>query len=322
MKYPEISIKRYSDQYYNEWNKLVLSSKNSSLLQLRSFIEYHNDRFKDHSCVISKQNKPLYIFPASEHRDQIRSHGGLTFGGLIMPFSATSLEVITVMKSLLNYYKTFDFKSIIYKPTPYIFHKVPSEEDIFAINQLNASLYRYDVSYVIDRLNSRKFSTNRIRKIKLAIKNNIICSIYNNDNINKDILGKFFKILTQSLSKFNTYPVHNMDEIFYLMNKHPKNIYLYVAIESNEITAGSLVFRYNQTSHTQYLASSIRGRETGALDLVISKIVEEEPLKVKYISLGRSCKEKESPDLNKGLVYQKEGFRASGVMLNQYKIPI
>jgi len=322
MEYKELSIKRYSNEFYNEWNRIVISSKNSSLLQLRSFIEYHKDNFQDHSCIIYKRNKPLYVFPASEHGDQIRSHGGLTFGGLIMPFSAKSLEVISVINRLFSYYRNLKFKSIIYKPTPYIFHKVPSEEDIFAINQLNTSLYRYDISYVIDRNNPRKFSTLRKRKIQLAIKKNIICMIYNNNNINKNILESFFDILCQSLKKFKTYPVHNINEIYYLMNKHSENIYLYLAVESNEIIAGSLVFRYNQTTHTQYLASSIRGRETGALDLVISTILEKEPTEVRYISFGRSSKDKENPELNKGLVFQKEGFGASAVMFNQYKIKV
>ena len=322
MDHSKISIKRYSNVFYNEWNKIVISSKNSSLLQLRSFIEYHKDNFKDHSCIIYKGNKPLYVFPASEHGDEIRSHGGLTFGGLIMPFSAKSLEVISVIDSLFSYYRNLRFKSIIYKPTPYIYQKVPSEEDIFAINQLNASLYRYDISYVIDRNNPRKFSYLRRRKIQLAIKKNVTCIIYNNSNITNNILEIFFKILCQSLEKFNTYPVHSIDEIKYLMNKHYENIYLYIAVESNEIIAGSLVFRYHQTTHTQYMATTIRGRETGALDLVISTILEKEPIQVRYISFGRSCKDKESPNLNEGLVFQKEGFGASAVMFNQYKIEV
>ena len=90
----QIEVIRYSKKYFDEWNSLVSSSKNSCLLHLRSFIEYHEDKYIDHSCLILENKKIKLLFPATEHNKEIRSHGGLTFGGLIMQPSAKSNFII------------------------------------------------------------------------------------------------------------------------------------------------------------------------------------------------------------------------------------
>ncbi len=320
MRLEDFSIKRYSNEDFEEWNNLVFLSKNSCLLHLRSFINYHANSFEDHSCLIFKRGKLLFLFPATQHGDQIRSHGGLTFGGIIMPFSTKSRDVITGLELICSYYKKLNFKSIIYKPTPYIYHKVPSEEDIFAINEMGAELFRYDISHVIERNNSRVFSNLRKRKIKNALKKGVSYMKYNEEKLSKSLLSKFYFILSQTLQNKNLKPVHTENEIRYLMENHPKYISLYLAKKEENVLAGSLIFTFGSTSHTQYLTSSKEGKEVGALDLIISKIIEKEPSNIKFISLGRSPQDKNTTALNEGLVFQKEGFGASAVMFNQYKI--
>ena len=49
----------------------------------RGFMDYHADRFTDFSLMFYEDNKLVALLPASIHGDEIRSHGGLTYGGII-----------------------------------------------------------------------------------------------------------------------------------------------------------------------------------------------------------------------------------------------
>ena len=49
-----ISIIRYSDDRVEEWNQFNKQSKNYMFMFDRKYMDYHRDRFKDHSlCVAS-----------------------------------------------------------------------------------------------------------------------------------------------------------------------------------------------------------------------------------------------------------------------------
>ena len=85
--------------------------------------------------------------------------------------------------------------------------------------------------------------------------------------------------------------------------------------------AGALLFVYENLVHTQYLASSEKGRELGALDLVISELINEYKNNKKYFDFGIST-ENSGLYLNEGLISQKEGFGARTIVYNTYKLEL
>ena len=78
-----ISIIRYSDDRVEEWNQFNKQSKNYMFMFDRKYMDYHRDRFKDHSLMFYNDDKLISILPMSEHEGMLISHGGLTYGGFI-----------------------------------------------------------------------------------------------------------------------------------------------------------------------------------------------------------------------------------------------
>ncbi len=46
-------------------------------------MDYHSDRFNDHSLVFTRKNRLIGLLPANIKDEALYSHGGLTFGGII-----------------------------------------------------------------------------------------------------------------------------------------------------------------------------------------------------------------------------------------------
>ena len=79
----DISIVQYNPKYKTLWDNFVSNSKNGVFLLNRDYMDYHSDRFRDHSLMFFKNEKLIGLMPANEHNNALNSHEGLTFGGII-----------------------------------------------------------------------------------------------------------------------------------------------------------------------------------------------------------------------------------------------
>lgn len=311
-----MKIISYKKDYYKAWNDFVEKSKNSHFFFQRDYMEYHSDRFDDFSLMVfDDTDKLIAILPASIKENILYSHQGLTFGGFLIDDKMkmeTMLEIFDLVKFFL---KEQNVKKIVYKCIPYIYHIKPSEEDRYALFRNNANLIRRDVSATIDLTSKIKYQEQRSRAIKKAIKNDLIFKE------SKDFKN-YWKILEETLNvQHNAKPVHNIEEIEKLANLFPDNIKLFVAIKDNKMLGGTLVFENKTIVHTQYLANSFEGRNIGALDFVIDKLINEIYSNKKYFDFGIS-NEDAGRYLNTGLIAQKEGFGARAVVHDFYELEI
>ena len=138
----------YNDSMANEWNDFVRASKNGTFLFCRDFMDYHADRYKDASLVfVDKKNNICGLFPANIKGDTVYSHGGLTYGGFVLNDRAVQTTVNEMFVLAADYYaKNYGAIKIIYKPVPHIYHKLPSEEDLYALFRADAKLIQRGVS--------------------------------------------------------------------------------------------------------------------------------------------------------------------------------
>ena len=61
-----ISICRYTQNKQTEWDDFVKVSKNGTFLFLRSYMDYHSDRFQDHSLMFyNEKNRLIAVLPAN-----------------------------------------------------------------------------------------------------------------------------------------------------------------------------------------------------------------------------------------------------------------
>lgn len=76
-------IRKYNDADKEVWNTYVEHARNATFLLNRSYMDYHSDRFHDHSLMIFHNNKLYALLPANEDGDVFYSHQGLTYAGLL-----------------------------------------------------------------------------------------------------------------------------------------------------------------------------------------------------------------------------------------------
>lgn len=306
-----IEIIKYSSEKKQAWNNFVLSAKNSTFLFIRDFMEYHADRFIDHSLMVSHNNKLVAIFPANERGTTIQSHGGLTYGGLVFNLLATSKLVVDIWDNICNYFQEAGFEEIYYKAIPKIYHSYPSDEDLYALFRTGAELVRRDISYTIENNNRPKLSKGRKWLLARAKKLQLIIREQN------DFLA-FMELETENLErKYNTKPIHSGHEMNLLNSRFPDQVKLFEAVDaSGELLAGLVLFITDTVAHAQYIASSDKGKEIGAFDLII-EYVWQRYQHLKYFDFGISTEEN-GRLLNEGLAAYKESYGARGTACDFY----
>ncbi len=312
-----ITIVRYTPELRQVWNDFVHHSKNGTFLVCRDYMEYHADRFADHSLLFYKGERLVALLPAHIQGGCFCSHDGLTYGGLILSVDATARLVLTLFEELISYLKTIDgLKKMTYRPIPHIYHRHPSEEDLYALFRIGASLSGRKIASVIEPSHALPFQTLRRRKVKRAQKEKLTLSC-------TTPLSDYWKILEETLSeKYGATPVHSLSEMERLQQLFPDNIKLFTTLDAmGSVIAGCLIYETDQVAHVQYIASTPQGRESGALDFLFDYLIHTHYSQKHYFDLGTSVEEG-GRVLNEGLIFQKEGFGGRAVMYDMYDISL
>ncbi len=310
-----LRIEKYNAENKSVWDDFVSSSRNGTFLLYRDYMEYHSDRFADYSLMFFENDKPIALLPANISDDVFYSHQGLTYGGLILSSDIKTPRLIEVLTKAIEFLKENGVSKIVYKPVPHIYHRYPSEDDLYALFRANATLLSRSISSTIDLSCKLDYADLRKRQIKKAEKQNlVVCE--------SDSLPEFWDILEQNLREnHQATATHSLQEIEYLQSKFPHNIRLFCTLKENTTLAGCLVFDTDTVAHTQYISASTEGKESGALDLLFDHLINKVFNQKRYFDFGTST-ENNGHYLNKGLISQKEGFGARGIVYDTYQIDI
>lgn len=306
-------IRKYDIADRQEWDSFIGKSKNGTFLFKRGYMEYHNDRFEDYSLLVYDNKKLRAVLPANVKDDILQSHGGLTYGGLISDGCMTTETAMGVFSEINKYLLEQGIEKVVYKPTPWIYHTLPAEEDLYAIIQVcGAKLISREISSTVYLPNRPKFSQLRRRCVNKARRNGIIVRESND-------IATFWNILNANLEgRYGVSPVHTEKELSLLVSRFPDSIKLFMAYDGEEALGGTLVFVMNEIVHTQYIAASPKGKTVGALDMVFDELINEEFSNYRFLDFGKST-EHHGIWLNKNLIHQKEGFGGRGVCYDVYE---
>lgn len=308
-------IVRYDSSRKNEWDNFVEKAKNATFLFMRDYMDYHSDRFTDCSLMAYSDKKLCALLPANKNeKNCIVSHGGLTYGGLIIENDTHTADVLSIFQAIAEYIKTeIKATELIYKPLPHIYSMQPSQEDLYAIFRLEGTLISRTISTTIYNKERLPFSQLRRRKIACAKKNGLVFK-------KSDDYEAFWSILTDTLStRHGCTPVHSMSEIKLLQSRFPNNIKLYTAEKEGVIIAGTVAYETPDVVHFQYIAASSDGKALCALDGLFAHLIDDVYTDKQYIDFGIST-EDNGHILNEGLIFQKEGFGGRGVVYDTYRI--
>lgn len=310
-----MDIIRYTAERKEEWDEFVDSSRNGTFMLRRDYVDYHRSRMHDHSLMFVSHGKLIALLPANLCGNTLYSHQGLTYGGLILSYAATAAQVLEVFAELGRYLQTnTSVQTLVYRAIPYIYHRYPAQEDLYALFRCRAVLVERKVSSAIYNAHRQPFRKLRNRQTQKAIRQQL--------SVDATPVGyaAFWPVLEEVLaSRHHTRPVHSLAEMEMLAARFPNHIRLHTVSAGTEVLAGCVVYESTEVAHIQYIAASEAGKEKGAPDLLFSHLINNIHADKPYIDFGVSV-EQGGWVLNRGLQFQKEGFGARAVVYDTYEV--
>jgi hypothetical protein len=308
-----VGVEKYDPSRQADWNAFVRESKTPLFFLEREFLEYHADRFEDESLVVSNDQGIIALLPATRHREELISHGGLTYGGLLTRRRARAPITRMALKGIVAYMRDRQLQRLRYKAIPHIFHQHPAEEDLyFLLNDFSARLVRRDLSSVIPLAEPLKYSKGRKALLSKAKKAGV-------EITRSTDWETFHNMLSTVLAVHGAKPVHSVGELQKLAHLFPHSVKLFSASLDGQMLAATVLFDFGQVVHTQYLATSELGKQVGALDFLIDEMIQRAKPSSTCFSFGIST-EDNGKVLNEGLLSQKEGFGGRSICIDTYEI--
>lgn len=308
------SVKQYQESDYENWNAFIGQAKNATFLFHRDFIEYHKDRFEDYSLMVFDGEKLVAILPANKVGNEIFSHQGLTYGGLVYNEVSKLMTVITAFRAVLLFLAANEIEKLHLKTIPSIYHNKPAEEIQYALFLAEAKLTRRDSLSVIDLTQKYDFSKIRKRGILKAKACGLVIKEEN------DFESFWNQVLIPNLEeRHGAKPVHSVEEIKLLKSLFPANIRQFNVYHNDKIVAGTTVFESERVAHCQYISKYEKEANLGSLDFLYHFLITKAFANKRFFDFGIS-NEAQGKKLNDGLSYWKESFGASTIIHDFYEV--
>ena len=300
-----MKVKRFDPAIDTEaWNRFVQQGKNSTFLFQREFMDYHADRFQDHSLMIFNEKGQLVsLMPANiTNEREVISHQGLTYGGFVLQPECKLETTIAVIYQALCFLKEQNIRVLKLKLFPGFYNSDATDEIEYILFLLNAVLYRRDVAFAINQKHRILYTGNIRREAAKAEKQGAkVVANASTDEFWEQLLVPGLN------SRFGVSPVHTAAEIKKLQNAFPQNIRQYNCYMDGELVAGTTLFVTAQVAHCQYISSNEKGRKSGALNYLFKHLLDEVYADIPIFDFG-IVNEKEGREINTGMLFWKEGF--------------
>lgn len=288
-------------------------ARNATFLFKRDYMDYHSDRFNDHSLLFFMGNRLHAVLPAHKVGDVFCSHLGLTYGGLLMADSVVTSDVLSIFELLNVYLKEHGFSKAVYKPVPWVYHRLPAEEDLYALFwKCGARMKQRMSGTVVDMEKNLRWRKDHRRRLKNACEAGV--KVVRNDN-----LDVFWPLLEDNLMKrFSARPVHSLEEMELLKSRFPDEIVQYNAYLEGNIIGGITFYVMNHVLHGQYSGTNDVGKQTGAMEAIYEQVMFHDFCHCRYLDFGTS-NEEGGRILNEGLIAHKEGYGGRTVCYDTYE---
>lgn len=315
----EYIVKRYSDEMEDRWDHFVMEeSANGTFLQTRRFLNYHpKHRFKDCSLMIFNEKKKLIaVCPACEQEENgnriFFSHKGSTFGGIIVAEKIYKVHyVLPLVSEIEEYLKKQSYNEVYYKITPNIFSSKATALLEYALYFSGYDDFK-ELSTFVDFDEYKEdilsnFSQGKRTHVhnceNIGIKARVITSDYEIDI--------FYQILCENLKKYNTKPVHTLEELIDFKNSTLMDETLFLGVyKEDEMIAGGMIFLFNnvKVAHTQYLCAKSEYNVLSPMTYLYYSVIDEMRKRgYRKVSWGIATEDM-GKYINEGLITSKESY--------------
>lgn len=300
-----------------EWNKFVLENNQQTFLFYRDFMDYHSDRFEDYSLMIYEDDQLIGLLPANKVGDEVYSHLGLTYGGLLFCSDWNNSKSQYVFELVLSFLRDNQIKHLYIKSFPIFYDNATSKISKELVLNNKGKIYRTDKVLAIDY--GMPFTIHKT-KLKHYRKNK-------NKGFVIEEVGEFssfwHKVLVPRLkNKHNVKPVHSLEEIELLKSRFPNEIKQFNISLNGEILAGITIFDKGNVVKSQYGATTDQGQKERAIEyLFLHLIFRFKDAGKHYFSMG-TVTENNEIGYNKGLLKQKEELGCSVYLQDFYSLKL
>ncbi|MGB0108198.1 MAG: hypothetical protein WBP52_06820, partial [Terriglobales bacterium] len=239
-----IRVEPYTSEHKQIWDEMIANSRNGVFLFFRDYMEYHSDRFHDASLLFFDKQNLLAVLPADRNGNQVVSHGGLTFGGVISGRNVGASAMLELFDVLRGWLHGQGVSTLLYKPVPHIYHRMPAQEDLYALFRSGARLVRRDLSSTVDMTCRLPVQHGRQGQLKRG-KRTFVVRESREYGAFMDLMGA---VLT---AKYNVAPTHTAQEMELLSGRFPQNIRLFGAYREEQLCAGVIVYESTNVAHAQ-----------------------------------------------------------------------
>tara|TARA_R110000850_G_scaffold965_2_gene5885 strand:- start:1872 stop:2807 length:936 start_codon:yes stop_codon:yes gene_type:complete len=288
-----IQVQKYLLQNAAEWNAFVKQSVNGTFLLDRNFMDYHQERFEDHSLMMHLDGQLMCCIPAHVKDGIFYSHRGLSYAGLIISANAAT-NIDRIVDALLEYLKGLAFAKAELQLPPVSYQSINKEiaavleQKGFTPNRkLHNQSVALDQEIQVSPKKSIGYRNGKFEGLRMETTN--------------DFRSFWEEVLTPQLAeRYHSKPVHSLIEIELLASRFPENIIQYNVYREGALLAGITFFIKGNIVKSQYTASSPDGLKTDAVAYV-------------YMEAMKEFKEKGCSLMDYGPVNEKDGSVNKGL---------
>lgn len=306
------TVKLYEKNDFQVWNAFIGSAKNATFLFHRDFMEYHSDRFQDYSMMVFEEGKLVSVIPTNKVENKVFSHQGLTYGGFVFGESLSIDEINNIVTVVLEFLKNNEVVEFVIKEIISIYNGLGDFTSILKLNGFE--VFTSKTNLAVDFKSDFKISKSKLKHFKRI--SSIGLEIKKEDD-----LSAFWNLvlIPRLQQKFNSKPVHSIDEITFLKEKFANNIFQYNVYLEDEILAGITIFKTDKVVKSQYGAITESGEKYRALDYLYINLINEYSNKFDFFDMGTVDDDSEL-GYNVGLLNQKRELGCVVFEQNFYRL--
>jgi GNAT acetyltransferase-like protein len=303
------------------WDDLVAASWNGTFLHARGYLSCVDDRVEDASLVLEDAGGRLVgALPAGVHASDptmLESHPAVAYGGIVHRGELQGARMVAALESVVERCYHDGWRTLRYKTVPHIYHRIPANDDLYALFRLRALRSRCDVASVIDLRQRPSPSNRRMRSLRKAERAGVQIAR------GAEHMDALWSVISGRLSaKFGAEPLHDAQALVRLRALFPDRVECVVGLLDHSVAAGVVLLRTGCVDHAQYIAADDRGYRASALDAVLSHcIADAEERGTRYFSFGNSTAYG-GRVFNESLFSYKAGFGAGAVVHECYDIAL
>jgi hypothetical protein len=297
-----VRARPYAADDRDAWDDLAARSWNGTFLHTRRYLSYADGAFADASLVVEgPKGRIAGIFPAAVHQSDpalIESHEGTSYGGLVHDGSLGGERMLAALEAIADRYYHDGKRVLRIKTVPHVYHRVPAEDDVYALFRLGAARTRCHLASVIDVHDRPAPSKRRTRSLRKAERAGVRIER------GPELIEPFWSVLTERLAgKHDAAPFHTLAQMRQLQSLFPEQVECVAGTLDGAVVAGVVLFHTQRVVHAQYIGSNERGYDACAVDLILERCLDECRRRGgRWFSLGNST-------LYGGRVFSESLFR-------------